>query len=112
MRRQIGVFIAQLLFFGTIQAFAQQTPGQQSPTIPDDVLGSQLIVWSQMQKPEPVLEPQSQEQHQSQRLNQPTILTQTSADGASTGRTEQDGNRFNPNVTNAVNRISDATAKH
>ena len=63
MRRQIGIsiFIAQLFFCATIQGFAQQAPGQQSPTIPDDMLGSRLIAWSQMQKPEPVMQRQSQE---------------------------------------------------
>jgi hypothetical protein len=99
MRRQIGIsiFIAQLFFCATIQGFAQQTPGQQSPSIPDDVLGSQLIAWSQMQKPEPVMQRQSQEQQQSlQRSDQPSSTAQTFADRTSTDRVNQDVNRFIP----------------
>lgn len=89
MRKQIGIFIflAQAFFFTTIQGFAQQTPSQQSPTIPDDVLGSQLIAWSQMQKPEPVMQRQSPEQQQSlQRSDQPSSTDQTFADRTSTDR--------------------------
>ncbi len=105
MRRQIGVFIAQVLFFATIQVFAQQTPGQQSPSIPDDVLGTQLIAWSQLQKPEPVVEPQSQEARQSQR----STPNQASVDDPTTA---QDGSRFIPSGTPGTNRSAETNAKY
>jgi hypothetical protein len=115
MRRQIGIsiFIAQAFFFATIQGFVQQTPVQQSPSIPEDVLGSRLIAWSQMQKPEPVMQGQSQEQQQSlQRSDQPSSPAQTFSDRISIDRTNQDGNRFIPSLTNGVNESVDTHAKY
>jgi hypothetical protein len=115
MRKQIGIsiFIAQAFFFATIQGFAQQTPVQQSPSIPDDVLGSQLIAWSQLQKPEPVMQGQSQEQQQSlQRSDQPSSHAQALPDRSNTDRTNQDGNRFVPSATNGINRSAETNAKH
>jgi len=110
MRRQIGIsiFIAQAFFFATIQGFAQQTPVQQNPSIPEDVLGSRLIAWSQMQKPEPVVEPQSQEARQSQR----STPNQASVDDPTTARTAQDGNRFIPSDTPSTNRSAETNAKY
>jgi len=37
--------------------FAQDPQIQRSPALPPDILGPQLIAWSQLQKPRPVLQP-------------------------------------------------------
>jgi hypothetical protein len=49
VRRQIGIFgcIAQFSLFAAIQVIAQEAPVPPNPSIPDDVLRSQLIAWSQ-----------------------------------------------------------------
>jgi len=107
VRKLVCIFIAQAFFFATIQVFAQQTPGQQSPSIPDDVLGTQLIAWSQLQKPEPVVESQSQEARQSQR----STPNQASVDDPTTAHTAQDGNRFIPSDTPGTNRSAETNAK-
>ncbi len=115
MRRQIGIliFIAHMSFFTAIQVFGQQPPGQQNPSIPDDVLGLQLIAWSQLQKPEPVMQGQSQEQQQSlQRSDQPSSPVQTFSDRISIDRANQDGNRFIPSLMNGVNESVDTRAKY
>lgn len=110
MRRQIVFFIliAQLLLSATICGFAQQTPGQQSPSVPDDVLGSQLIAWSQLQQPEPVVQGQSQEQQQFE----PSSFAQTFTDCTNTDRTDQDRSAPIPSVTNCVTRSRETTTKH
>ena len=38
---------------------AQDPQTQTSPVLPSDILGPQLIVWSQVQKPQPVPQPVS-----------------------------------------------------
>jgi hypothetical protein len=37
--------------------FAQEPQIQRSPALPSDILGPQLIAWSQLQKPQPVPQP-------------------------------------------------------
>jgi hypothetical protein len=114
VRKQIGIIIiiAQVFFLAMIQAFAQQTPGQPNPSIPDDVLGSQLIAWSQLQKPEPVMQGQSQEQRPVHRSDQPSSPAQTFTDRTDTDRANQDGNRLVPSVTNGVLKFEGSSAKH
>jgi hypothetical protein len=46
-----------LLLMLTAVVFAQEPQTHPSPTIPGSVLGPQLIVWSQTQKPQPLLQP-------------------------------------------------------
>ena len=121
MKRQIGIFIviAHVFLFATIQVSAQHAPAQQSPSIPDDVLRSQLIAWSQLQKPEPITQtqPQSQKQRAAQRSDQPSIPAQTFADradsdGTNIERANQDGNRSVPRVANRGDEFEDGDAKY
>jgi hypothetical protein len=113
VRRQIViiVFIAQLFFFLTIHGFAQQTP-DQNPSIPDDVLGSQLIAWSLLQKPEPVMQSQSQERLSPSQVDEPSSPAQTFFDRSGTDRANQDGKRFVPIVTNHGDRPEQTIVKH
>jgi hypothetical protein len=48
-----------LITFGVLSAIAplmlaQDVQSQPSPVLPSNILGSQLIVWSQLQKPQPL----------------------------------------------------------
>jgi hypothetical protein len=85
----IFVFIANLFFFATKPLLAQQTPGRQSPSIPDAVLGSQLIAWSQLQKPEPVIQSQSQQRQHVQRSDQVSSPVPPSNNRVNTDRANQ-----------------------
>jgi hypothetical protein len=51
--------LATLLFLLTTLPlmFAQDPQTQPSPALPADILGPQLIAWSQLQKPQPVPQP-------------------------------------------------------
>jgi hypothetical protein len=110
VRRQIGfIFIAHMSLFTAIQVFGQQTPGQQSPSIPDDVLGSQLIAWSQLQKPEPVVQRQSQQPRPIQQSDQPSSSTPALTDRANADCANPDANR---GLANGGNRFADRDAQH
>jgi hypothetical protein len=111
MRRQIGIsiFIAQAFFFATIQGFAQQTPVQQSPSIPEDVLGLRLIAWSHMQKPEPVMQGQSQQPQPVQQSDPPSSPTPALIDRTNADRANQGANR---GLANGSNRFADRGAQH
>jgi hypothetical protein len=112
VRRQIGIFIALAFLSVTIRIVAQDKPGQQNPAIPTDVLGSQLIAWSQMQTPEPVTQRQSQDDRPVRRSDQPSNPAQTFTDRTNTDHANQGENRFIPSVTNGVNQFVDTRAKY
>jgi hypothetical protein len=113
VRRQIGTFIAiALLFFSTIiRVFGQETSAKQNPAIPSDVLGSQLIAWSQMQKPEPVMQRQFPDSPV-QRFDELSNYPKTLIDRTNTDRTNNDGNSFVPWATNGEGEISETGSKH
>jgi hypothetical protein len=104
VRRHIWIFIALAFLSATTRMVAQDKPGQQNPAIPTDVLGSQLIAWSQLQTPEPVVQHRSQDDRPVRPSDQPSNPTQTFTDRANTDA-NQDGNRFIPSVTNGVNQF-------
>jgi hypothetical protein len=58
MKRETG-FILIIGFFTAIASpvFAQDNQNRPSPVQPSSILGPQLIVWSEMQKPEPIPQP-------------------------------------------------------
>ena len=120
MRKQIGIsiFIAQAFFFATIQGFAQQTPVQQSPSIPEDVLGQ--IAVDRMRR-------RCRSQNPSCRASEPQEQQAIAPTIRSTNRVplkhlvrshphyliaNQDGNRFIPSLTNGVNESVDTRAKY
>jgi hypothetical protein len=58
MRRETNsIAILVFLFVTAPLVFSQDPKGKPSPVLPSEVLGPQLIAWSQMQKPQPVPEP-------------------------------------------------------
>ncbi|MGD0267452.1 MAG: DUF5818 domain-containing protein [Candidatus Sulfotelmatobacter sp.] len=58
MKREICLLAVPVFLLGAVASIcAQNLPSRPSPTPPSDILGPQLIAWSQMQKPEPVPQP-------------------------------------------------------
>jgi hypothetical protein len=58
MKRQIGLHRVLILMFSTTPLLlAQDNPSHSSPVLPSDILGPQLIAWSQVQKPQPIPQP-------------------------------------------------------
>ncbi len=58
MKRETGLFLAltvALVFLSvTIPLFAQNKQNQTDPVLPPDIIGPQLIAWSQLQSPQPL----------------------------------------------------------
>jgi hypothetical protein len=58
MKRETSLLVGLAFALGTVPLLcAQNFRSQPNPTPPSDILGPQLIAWSQMQKPEPVPQP-------------------------------------------------------
>lgn len=58
MKRKTSLFSALAFLLVTVPLMFTQDPrSQPSPALPSEILGSQLIVWSQAQKPQPVPQP-------------------------------------------------------
>jgi len=58
MKRETSLVAALVFLFATAPLmFSQDLQGRPSPALPAEVLGPQLIAWSQVQKPQPVPEP-------------------------------------------------------
>ena len=58
MKRETGLLSAFAFLLVTVPlTFTQDPRSQPSPALPSDILGPQLIVWSQAQKPQPVPQP-------------------------------------------------------
>jgi Protein of unknown function (DUF5818) len=93
MKRTV-LFAAALSVFSSY-ALAQQTIQRLNPTLPADVLGPELVAWSELQKPRPIPQPlppperadqsqpeQSQvQQQQQQAADQPFTGTIVKDDG-------------------------------
>lgn len=57
MNRETG-FLATVFFLAAAQLMlTQDTHTRPSPALPSEILGPQLIAWSQLQKPQPVPQP-------------------------------------------------------
>jgi hypothetical protein len=58
MKREASIFAALVFMAASLPlAFAQNRQGQPGPVLPSDILGPQLIAWSQLQKPQPIPQP-------------------------------------------------------
>jgi len=58
MKRETSLLSALAFMLLTVPAMFTQDPrSQPSPVLPADILGTQLIVWSQAQQPQPVPQP-------------------------------------------------------
>jgi hypothetical protein len=81
MRRALSFLAASLLVSLIVQlTYAQDLPADPSPTLPPSFIGPQLIVWSHVQKPEPLPDAQSQQRDELSQTTQdqrPSIPTET-----------------------------------
>jgi hypothetical protein len=74
MRRETSLFLTLSLFSTIVPPiFAQDLPGRPDPVPPPptNVIGPQLIVWSEMQKPQPIPEPVREPGRESKESRQP-----------------------------------------
>jgi Protein of unknown function (DUF5818) len=71
--------------------FSQVPQGKASPALPSDILGPQLIAWSQVQKPQPVAEPRQRAEPQPAPQQNPQ---QSPASQTMTGTILKDGDRY------------------
>jgi len=58
MKRETSLLAMLIFLLGTVPPMlAQDLQSRPSPALPSDILGPQLIAWSQLQKPQPVPQP-------------------------------------------------------
>lgn len=86
MKRETGFLVLALvmtlgLSSVTVRLFGQDTQNQPSPALPPEVLGPQLIAWSQLQSPQPLRQARSTQD------KEPTAQTFT-------GRIMRDGSTY------------------
>lgn len=73
MKRETRIFAGLVFVLGTVSLIcAQSAPPQPSPVLPSDILGPQLIAWSELQKPEPMPQPLPPPDRPVQQPNQDT----------------------------------------
>jgi hypothetical protein len=105
MRKRIGIFITLVFVFSAMGVFGQEPVGR-NPGIPADVLGSQLIVWSQAQKPQPILHRQG-EDSAIQPVDPASNTRRVVADP-----TKHNGVGLSPVVTSGGNQFVDTRSDH
>ena len=102
MKRETCLLAALVFVLGTVPLIcSQDLQSQPSPVLPPDILGPQLIAWSQLQEPEPVPQPlpppdrpvQQPDQQTAQPAN-PQAQPQASAPQTFTGTIVKDGSRY------------------
>ena len=102
MKRETSLLATLFFLAATIPlTFAQDPKRQPSPGLPSDILGPQLIAWSQLQKPQPISQPlatpdrpiQQPDQQPSQSAN-PPAQPQPPAAQTFTGTVIRDGGRY------------------
>jgi len=102
MKRKTGL-LATVLFFLAVCPIvsSQDLQSQPSPLLPSEILGPQLIAWSQLQKPQPVPLPlpQTAAQKAVQQPGQPATASdpqqqQSPAAQSLTGTIVKDGDRY------------------
>jgi uncharacterized protein DUF5818 len=58
MKRETSLLAMLIFLWGSfLPMLAQDLQARPSPALPSDILGPQLIAWSQLQKPQPVPQP-------------------------------------------------------
>ena len=113
--KRTSLFAVLLFLFVTIPlALAQDLRSQPSPVLPSDILGPQLIAWSQLQKPQPVPQPlpdrpmQPQPDQQPAQSANPPAPSQPPAAQTFTGTIVKDGLRYVLKVSsNTVYQLDD-----
>jgi Protein of unknown function (DUF5818) len=95
MKRETNSVAALVFFFVTAPLMvSQDLQGKPGPMLPSEILGPQLIAWSQVQKPQPVTEPlpSSDRAAQSEEAQEPP--QQQPAAQTLTGTIIKDGSRY------------------
>lgn len=95
MKRRIGL-VSTLMFLSAawLALSAQDIKSQPSPVLPSDILGPQLIAWSQMQKPQPIPQPMPSPGRPSQQAEQQPPQPPSPAAQTFTGTIVKDGGRY------------------
>jgi Protein of unknown function (DUF5818) len=117
MKRRTSLLAALVFLWATLpSALTQDLRSQPSPVLPADILGPQLIAWSQLQKPQPVPQPlpppdrpvqQQPDQQPAQSVN-PPVAPQPPAAQTFTGIIVKDGTRYVLKVSsNSVYQLDD-----
>ncbi len=117
MKRRTSLLAALVFLSATLpSALTQDLRGQPSPVLPSDILGPQLVAWSQLQKPQPVPQPlpppdrpmQQQPDQQPAQSVSPPAPPQPPAAQTFTGTIVKDGTRYVLKVsTNSVYQLDD-----
>ena len=120
MKRPTWFFAALVFLTASLPlGFGQGSPSQPSAALPSDVLGPQLIAWSQLQKPQPIPQPvvlpnrpaQQSEAHpdsQPPQAANPPAQPQSPAAQVFTGTILKDGLRYVLKVSsNTVYQLDD-----
>jgi glucan-binding YG repeat protein len=101
MKRETGSLAAFVFFLATAPLlFSQNQAGKPSPTLPSEILGPQLIAWSQVQKPQPVSQSDQAAQPSQNQAQEPTQQEPTAQ--TLTGTVIKDGGRYFLKVSNGV----------
>jgi hypothetical protein len=101
MKRETRLLAALFFLLGPVfLVFVQDGQSQRDPVLPSDILGPQLIAWSQLQKPQPMPQPLpppdrpiQQPDQQGQPANPPAQQQQLGAQ-TFTGTIVKDGSRY------------------
>ena len=99
MKRRTSLISALIVLSATLPALLAQDPKSQlTPILPSEILGPQLVAWSQMQKPQPIPQPmpspdrplqQAEQQPAQSNPAQPSPAAQTF-----TGTIVKDGGKY------------------
>jgi hypothetical protein len=92
----------RILITATVFAFApfifsQDVPDGASPVLPADIVGPQLIMWSELQKPQPVPQPLPPPEKADQQQSEPATGSQAQGQPTAqifTGTIVKDGDKY------------------
>ena len=102
MKRESKSVAALVFLLVTVSPmFSQDVKGKPSPALPSQILGPQLIAWSQVQEPQPLTEPARRADQQSAQTPQEPPQQQPAAQTL-TGTIIKDGNRYVLKVSNGT----------
>jgi hypothetical protein len=117
MKRRTSLLAAWVFLSVAVPlTFGQDFKSQPNPVLPSEILGPQLIAWSQLQKPQPVPQPlpppdrpmQQQPDQQPAQSANPPAQPQPPAAQTFTGTIVKDGNRYVLKVSsNTVYQLDD-----
>ena len=99
MKRRTILISALIVLSATLPALlAQDLKSQPTPILPSEILGPQLVAWSQMQKPQPIPQPMPSPGRPSQQAEQQpaqsTPVQPSPAAQTFTGTIVKDGGKY------------------